>query len=92
MDDSMCLVDSRVTTSKAKLIIGEECRKVDMTSKPVQQEFLENLRGNGEEADGSIGSDIIDEFTRFGYHYNLCEFPQQRIIGETKYTVIEDSE
>jgi hypothetical protein len=88
----MCLVDSRVTSSKAKLIIGEACRKVDITSMPFQHEFLEDLRRNWEEADGSIRSDIIDGFTRFAYHYNLCEFPQQRIIGETKYTVIEGSE
>jgi hypothetical protein len=85
-------VGSRVTNSKAKLIVGKECREVNVTSKPFQQEFFEDLRGNGEKANGSIGSDIIDGFTMFGYHYNLREFPQQRIIGEAKYAVIEDSE
>jgi len=92
MDDPVRLVYGRVTSSKTKLIIREECRKVDISSKPFQQEFLENLRRNREEANGSIGSDVINGFARFGYHYDLCEFPEKWIIGEAKDTVVKDSE
>jgi hypothetical protein len=54
--------------------------------------FSKNLRWNLKKANRSIGSDIIDRFARFWYHYDLCEFPQERVVVETEHTIVEDGE
>ena len=81
-----------MTSSKAKLVIRKKRREVNITSEPFQQEFFKNLRRNRKEANRSIRGDVIDGFARFWYHYDLCEFPQEWVIGEAKHTIIEDSE
>jgi len=81
-----------MTSSKAKLVIRKESREVNIISEPFQQEFFKNLRRNRKEANRSIRGDVIEGFARFWYHYDLCEFPQEWVIGEAKHTIIEDSE
>jgi hypothetical protein len=80
-----------MTSSKAKLVIREKRREFNITSKPFQQDFLKNLRRNWKEANRSIRGDVICGFARFRYHYDLCEFPQEWVIGEAELTIIEDS-
>jgi hypothetical protein len=92
MGDPVRLMDGRMASSKAKLVIREKRREVDITSEPFQQEFLKNLRRNGKEANRSIGGDVIDGFARFRYHYDLCKFTQEWVIGEAKHAIIENSE
>jgi hypothetical protein len=92
MDDPVRLMDGRMASSKAKLVIRERRREVNITSEPFQQEFLKNLRRNGKKANRSIRGDVIDEFVMFSYHYDLCDFPQEWVIGEAKHAIIEDSE
>jgi hypothetical protein len=43
MDDPVRLMDGRMASSKAKLVITEKRREVNITSEPFQQEFLKNL-------------------------------------------------
>jgi len=31
----------------------------------------------------------MGRFARFRYHYNLCKFPQERVVGEAEDTVVE---
>jgi hypothetical protein len=80
MDDPVRLMDGRVASSKAKLVIREKRREVNITPEPFQQKFLKNLRRKGKEANSSIGDDVIDGFARFRYYYDLCEFPQEWVI------------
>jgi hypothetical protein len=43
MDDLVRLMDGRMANSKAKLVIREKRREVNITSEPFQQEFLQNV-------------------------------------------------
>ena len=55
----------------------------------LQEEFHKDLGRNSEEANWAIGSDFISRLTRFRDHYDLCKFPQERIVGEAEYAVEE---
>jgi hypothetical protein len=57
IDNPMRLLDRGVAGSKAKLVTGDEMGKVRIGPETLQ-EFLKDLRRNGEKAD-RIGSDII---------------------------------
>ena len=81
-----------MTSSKAKLVIRKEHQEVNITSEPFQQEFFKNLRKDRTEANRSVRGDVIDGFARFWYHYDLCEFSQECVIGEAKHNIREDSE
>jgi len=81
-----------VTSSKAKLVIRKKRREVDISSEPFQQEFLKNLRRDRKETNRSKRGDVTDAFARFWYHYDVCEFRQEWVIGEAKHTIIENSE
>jgi hypothetical protein len=59
-------MNGRMASSKAKLVIREKRREVNITPKPFQQEFLKNLRRNGKEVNKSIGDDVIDGFAGLG--------------------------
>jgi len=81
-----------MTGSKAKLIIWNKRREVDVVSESLQQKFFKNLRRERKEANRTIRGDGIDGFARFWNHYNLCEFPQEWEVGEAEHTIEEDSE
>jgi len=76
-----------MTGSKAKLIIRKKRRQVYIVSESLQLEFFKNFGREGKEANRTIRGDVIDGFARFWKHYNLCEFPQERIVGEAEHTI-----
>ena len=63
--------------------------KVDIGLESLQEEFLKDLGQNREEANWAIGSDFMRRLTRFRHHYDLCKFPQERVVGEAEYAVEE---
>jgi hypothetical protein len=65
IDNSMRLLDSRVAGSKAKLVAGDEVGKVHIGPQSLQENFLKDLRQNGEKADRAIGSDVMGRFAKF---------------------------
>jgi hypothetical protein len=71
----MRLLDRGVARSKAKLVARNKVGKVHFGPESLQEEFLKDLRRDGEEADRAIGSDVMGRFARFWHHYNLCKFP-----------------
>jgi hypothetical protein len=86
----MRLLDRGVAGSKTKLVTRNEMGKFHIGPESLQEAFLKDLRRNGEEADRAIGSDVIGRLTRFWHHYNLCKFPQERIVGEAEHAVVEN--
>jgi hypothetical protein len=84
----MRLLDREVAGSKTKLVTRNEVGKVQVGPESLQ-EFLKDLRRNGEKADRAIRSDVMGRLTRFWNHYNLCKFSQERIVGEAEHAVIE---
>jgi hypothetical protein len=81
IDNSMRLLDRGVAGSKAKLVARDKMGKVHIGSESLQEEFLKDLRHDGEKADRAIGSNVIGRFARFWHHYDLCKFPQERVVG-----------
>jgi hypothetical protein len=47
MDNSMHFVDGRMASSKAKLIVGKECRKMEILSKLSNRSFSKTFEGIG---------------------------------------------
>jgi hypothetical protein len=89
IDNSMRLLDRGVAWSKAKLLVGDEVGKVHIGPESLEEEFLKDLTQNGENADRTIGSDVMGWFARFWHHYDLCKFPQDRVVGEAEHAVVE---
>jgi hypothetical protein len=88
INNPMRLLDRGVAGSKTKLVTRNEVGKVHIEPESLQ-EFLKDLRRNGEEVERAIGCDVLGRLTWFWYHYYLCKFPQERIVGETEHAVVE---
>jgi hypothetical protein len=85
----MRLLDRGVAGSKAKLVARDKVGKVHIRPKSLQEEYLKDLRQNGEKADRAIGSDVMGRFARFWHHYDLCKFPQEWVVGEAEHAAVE---
>jgi hypothetical protein len=81
IDNSMPLLDREVAGSKAKLVARDKMGKVHMGLVSLQEEFLKDLRHDGEKADRAIGCNVQGRFARFWHHYDLCKFPHERVVG-----------
>jgi hypothetical protein len=65
IDNSMRLLDRGVAGSEAKLVAGDKMGTVHIGPESLQEEFLKDLRQNGEKADRAIGSDAMGRFAMF---------------------------
>jgi hypothetical protein len=74
--------------SKPKLVARDKEGEVHIRSES-HQEFLKDLGQNGEKAKGAIRGYVMGRFARFGDHYDLCKFPQEWVLGQTKHAVVE---
>ena len=83
----MRLLYRGMARSKAKLVTGNKVGNVHIGLESLHEEFLKDLGRNREEANWAIGSDFMGRFTRFRHHYYLCNFPQERVVGEAVYAV-----
>jgi hypothetical protein len=61
----MRLLDRGVAESKTKLVTRNEVGKVHILPESLQEEFLKDLRRNGQKADRAIESDVMGRLTRF---------------------------
>jgi hypothetical protein len=89
IDNAMRLLDRGVAGSKTKLVARDEVGEVHIRSESRQEEFFKDLGQNGEKADRAIRSYVMGRFARFWDHYDLCKFPQEWVVGEAKYAVVE---
>jgi hypothetical protein len=78
-----------VAGSKAKLVTRDEVGKVHIGPESLQEKFLKDLGRDEEKVNRAIGSDVMGRLTRFRHYYNLCKFPQERVVGETEHAVEE---
>jgi hypothetical protein len=74
VDNPMCLLDRGVAGAKSELLTRNEEGEVHIRQEALQEESLEDLRRNREQANRAIGCYVMDRLTGFRHHYYLCEF------------------
>ena len=74
VDNPMCLLDRGVAGAKSELVTRNEEGEVHIRPEALQEGWLEDLRRNGEKANGTIGCYVMGRVTGVRHLYNLCEF------------------